>query len=383
MKKVGIATVYTGYNYGSLLQAFSVKTILNSIGYESELLGMKGSLIKGRDVRFGKLMAIILRMLAHPKIIKRSVSVYHDSVLKRLPECTRQMFLEFTTQYLHPLQASYRKLKMYAASDDYIAFVCGSDQIWNSANPYVDPFYYLRFAPQNKRIAFAPSFGRDYISAYNMDKIKTYVSEIPYLSVRESSGSILIHGMTKENVPILPDPTLVLDAAQWENALSLQPTTQENSYILAYFLSSPSDTAKASLKKLAAETGYRILNIPYLYENADWCAETTDAGPKKFLDLIRNAAVVCTDSFHGTAFSLNFKTPFYTYERNYGKAEKQSTRITSLLQLTHTESRLNYAYTGGGYEMDFTDSTAILQREREKSIEYLRASLKHIEENSK
>lgn len=45
----------------------------------------------------------------------------------------------------------------------YDKFVCGSDQVWCTTTTYVDPLMYLRFAPQEKRIAYAPSLGRDYI----------------------------------------------------------------------------------------------------------------------------------------------------------------------------------------------------------------------------
>ena len=83
--KIGIATVYTGYNYGSSLQAYATKMILRNMGYEGELLKLDGSLIPGRDVRPVKLMITALRSLIHTRSLK-SLKNYQQSMSKELPE---------------------------------------------------------------------------------------------------------------------------------------------------------------------------------------------------------------------------------------------------------------------------------------------------------
>lgn len=88
---------------------------------------------------------------------------------------------------------------------DALAGFSGSDQIWNSSTLYVDPLYYLRFAPKHKRIALSPSFGRDFIADYNKDKMRDWISDYPYLSVREA-----LH---------LLDPTLIINADEWRDIL--------------------------------------------------------------------------------------------------------------------------------------------------------------------
>ena len=54
MKKIGICTVYTGYNYGSALQAFAVKELVKRSGYIPVVFKLKGSIVKGRDFRIKK-----------------------------------------------------------------------------------------------------------------------------------------------------------------------------------------------------------------------------------------------------------------------------------------------------------------------------------------
>ena len=174
MKKIGIATVYTGYNYGSALQAYATKNILSGMGYEADVLKVRGSLAKGRDIRLGKLITIAWRSLLHKNGIK-SLKNYSANISKEFKEGTVELFNEFISNEISPQLVSYLELQKKANDDEYVAFICGSDQVWNSAVFYVDPFYYLRFACFEKRIAFAPSFGRDFIPDYNKKKIGKFV----------------------------------------------------------------------------------------------------------------------------------------------------------------------------------------------------------------
>ena len=383
MNKIGISTVFTGYNYGSALQAFATCKIVESLGFNSELMGLIGSVVKGRDVRIGKLCALAFKTLTHPSNLKNNINTYHSTMTKPIPAESVQKFDEFTQQYLNPVRYSMQELRHKAKTTEYFAFICGSDQIWNSSTYYVDPFYYLRFAPINKRVSFAPSFGRNYVPEYNWNKIKKYVGEVPFRSVRETSAVDIIEKMTGEKPTVLIDPTLILNANEWIESLdlSVNAPAEQVPYILAYFLDRPNDHAMGYVKQLAKFTGFRVIGIPYEFEGYNYCDEIVSAGPREFVELIRKAAVVCTDSFHGTAFSMNFHVPFYTFDRNYGSAEKQSTRIVSLLQLTGMLDRLNPKAFSSSYHCDFTESSMVLQNIGMKAKEYLMTSFRQIKEN--
>ena len=368
-KKIGIATVYTGFNYGSALQAFATKSILASMGYDGELLKLSGSLLPGRDVRLKKLMTVGVRSMLHSGGMK-SLKNYGDSIKKPLSGESTAMFRQFADFRLRPREVKYKQLKKEAHSDKYGAFICGSDQIWNSAVFYVDPFYYLRFAPEEKRIAFAPSFGRAFIPDYNKRKIKKYVSGIKYKSVREESGAELIKGLTGEGAQVLLDPTLVLDKAQWTEALRLKEST-EKKYLLAYFLDEPSSRAKKAVEEISKKYGLKIIGLPYSFDGTLWADNIAHAGPAEFVEYIKNAAFVCTDSFHGTAFSLNFNIPFYTFEREYGNAGKQSERINSILNIVSQKERYEPEGIENAFDISFENANQILENERKKSKAYL------------
>jgi hypothetical protein len=373
MKKIGISTVYTGYNYGSALQAYATKAILEKLGYEGVILHLDGSILPGRDVRLIKLAGITCRAILHPKIAKRSIGAYKNSIAIEYPDGANNLFDLFVSQQLQPNVLKWNALKKAALRDDYAAFICGSDQIWNADTYYVDPFYYLTFAPEYKRVAFTPSFGRDLVPKYNDKIISKYLSGIPYLSVREASGAAIIATMINKSAAVLIDPTLVLSKDDWCSLFDL--STPYLNYLLAYFLNEPSDEYKNAIREIAYKNGLRIIGIPYLFQNGDFVDEIHAAGPVEFMKLIKNASVVCTDSFHGTAFSLNFGVPFYSFERNYGTAGKQSSRILSLLDLTETEHRFCTSGELSKKPIDFLNAANILKSEKQKSIEYLTNSI--------
>ena len=178
MKKVLLTTVFSGYNYGSSLQALATKTILKELGYDCRLVAMK-SLVKGRDIRIKKLLTILIRSwLIRGKNGANALSTYKGSYKKVMIGDSVTRFANFTNEYLEPQYMSWSSIKRFAK--ECVACFAGSDQIWNSSTMYVDPLYYLRFAPAEKRIAFAPSFGRDFVAEYNKKKMSKALTKTDF-----------------------------------------------------------------------------------------------------------------------------------------------------------------------------------------------------------
>jgi len=376
MKKVGICTVYTGYNYGSALQAVATKAYLQKIGYAGEILKLSGSIVAGRDIRPKKMLLMGMNMLCHFLTAKKTMQSLMDAERKSLPFASREAFDAYYADCIGATILSEKELKKAAKDNTYVAFICGSDQIWNATTYYVDPFYYLRFAPMRKRIAFAPSFGRDFIPAYNQKKLKRNIQAIPYLSIREESGKQLIRKLTGQHAEVLVDPTLLLNQQEWVDLLDLQPIHRQP-YVLAYFLDQPSEKARKVLKQFSAQ-GYQIISLPY-ERSEDWFDVCGQAGPKEFLSYLLGADFVCTDSFHGVAFSLNFEKEFYAFEREYGGAAKQSTRVLSLLEKVGLLNRFDPADISKAEGIDYTGCKKTLHTEREKTKTFLLHALQQIE----
>lgn len=373
--RVLLATVFTGYNYGSCLQAFAGRMFLENQGFDC-LMVARRSFIKGRNVHLGKLFTILCRSL----ILKgksNSLSTYQKQYARTLVGDSAERFRNFIAENLSPHYLSWGELK--SAAKESVACFSGSDQIWNSSSLYVDPLYYLRFAPSCKRVAFAPSFGRDFIPNYNVKKMAGWISSFARLSAREDSGVELIKKITGKDATQLIDPTLMLDSADWTSALRLNE--RKDKYILAYFLDEPSPVAQNVIKLLTEKWNCKVIAIPYVFADMSYCGCVEAAGPKEFLELVKGATVVCTDSFHGTAFSINFHTPFYVFERNYGSASKQSSRILSLLTQMKMMHRYEVSDIKSENNIDFSYSDKVLNEEREKSRQYVINSISSCRKN--
>lgn len=375
--KAILTTVYSGFNYGSSLQALAGKMIISHAGLECDLVKLK-SLVKGRDIRLGKLVTIFVRSLFLSK--NSALKAYQASYKKSFVAGSEKLFYDFSDEYLRPKEVSWSQLKKMSC--DAVACFSGSDQIWNSSTLYVDPLYYLRFAPAYKRVALSPSFGRDFIADYNKKKMSAWISDYPYISIREDSGVKLINEMTGKKAEHLLDPTLIINSVQWKEVLGVQK--KNANYILAYFLDTPSAEAKQRLKELKQALKCEIVAIPYEFEDMGYCDRTVAAGPKEFVDLIANAVVVCTDSFHGTAFAINMHTPFFTFERDYGSANKQSERVLSILRKVNMIDRYQpKSPVDDLYKIDFEQAESVLNQEREKAYKYVTNAITEIRGHEK
>lgn len=378
MKKVGIVTSARELNYGALLQAYALQKVVSDMGYETSLLWWDNQKVSRRDVRLIKLWAIAWSFLCHPSIIKKSIGANSRTFEKDFTERSKVMFQEFEDECLNITFLNYRKMKSFASDNACKAIIAGSDQIWNSYALYIDPFYYLRFAPKTKRIAYAPSLGKNDIPDYNQGKMRKYIRDFKSLSVREQSGAKLINELTGLDVPVVLDPSFLMDNELWrklERKIELP-----SKYLLFYFLDEPNTECLSILKSVAEERNLPVISIPYRFDShtAINNLEYVDAGPREFLYLIDNADIILTDSFHGTAFSINYNKEFVVFDRQYGKNQTQVSRLLDLLRTFELSTR----FVRRKDEMpdltktiDYDGVNRTLNELRKHSMEYLALSL--------
>lgn len=388
MEKIGIVTVHTGYNYGTSLQVYSSKLYYEKLGYKPEILGYSNSLVKGRDIRIKKISTLLLRTFFRPVLFKKTFLTYKKSLSKEVTLESKKMFDLFTEEKLKVKKMNEKEMKNYAETKEVLALICGSDQIWNATSVYVDSFYYLQFAPKEKRIAYAPSFGKSEIPDYNKKIIKKYLSGFEYLSVRETEGQKLIKELTGKDSEVLIDPTLLISKEEWGKEIEETELPQEmkKDYIVYYFLDTPSESVLENLKKIAEEFKCEIISLPFKHENFEnfgTKVTSLDTGPLEFVKVISNAKFVCTDSFHGMLFSINLNVPFYIFARNYGTATNQSTRITSILDILDLRERfIEKEKTDLTYTIQWHKANQNLDLQREKSKQYLERCFKKIREKN-
>lgn len=337
---VGLLTLDSRiYNYGGFLQEMALQDAINSLGYECEIIDYEVSqefntfsLKRGiKNFSFDK----IKKKLTKEKTILLSDSV-SDLITKR-----KRAFDKYRAHNL-VLSKKMSYSDLHSIDLNYEQLVCGSDQIWNP--DYNIPAFFLNFGRKDcRKIIYAASIGKDYLSRHQ-EKIYSKLLEVPdYISVREDSARKLISGITEKNVELVLDPTLLHQQEYWVKKADDSSLNHKN-YIFCYFLNLTDEKVK-SANEFARRNNCEIIAIPYLHNEMEEYSEKlegkllSEVNPADFLNLIRNAEAVITDSFHATVFSIIFQKDFWCFGRNAG-TYNMNTRLHTLLGYVEMQDRL-------------------------------------------
>lgn len=375
MQTIAIVNRTNLKNFGSVLQVYALCEAIKRLGYHSEVVWQSGNMSKNQDIRPVKVIRTLLRLCSHPLLLWSTVKAIIDAKSQVIDELKEKKFNDFVDANF--VQSFYdpEEITKMAATDKFYKFVCGSDQIWSSTTLYPDPMMYLRFAPKGKRVAYAPSLGRNYIPNYNKKILKKYISDVPCLSVREDEGRRLIKELTGRDALVVADPTLLLSSRDWDS-LKIEIETPGN-YVLCYFLDTPSDDVKTNICKYASLSGRDIVVLGKL-NNLNYPQNKIHfpvAGPGEFLHLISNASMVITDSYHGMLFAINYRKKFWSVERAYSQYDQSSRQLTVLSRLDLKERYLKKDFNFSDANIDYVSVRTKIEDFVTESMDYLKQSL--------
>lgn len=369
MKKVAIMTWFNYSNFGTSLQVSALTRAIVKLGYQTEVIQYipHGKIVTRLDYKDPKTYI--------KKIENRINKLNAIGVIDNNRESAFQNFLD---RHIKLTSLYKTESELYALNNQFDAFVCGSDQIW--APSCFDPKYFLDFVQESRKmISYAPSIGLPEIAdPYVRNRMKECIGRFKHLSVREEQGKELIKELCGKEATVVLDPTLLLNLDEWDNMVSNQ--VEPSPYILCYFLGNNKQSWD-HVSKLSKKVGIPVKIIPVFAHDLESGFQVASAiGPKEFLGLIKNAAFVCTDSFHGTVFSILYERPFYTYERFSNKdSNSQNSRIYNILKIVGLEERLIKDKANvmiKPLECKFVDAKQRLEKERKKSLQYLEEALK-------
>lgn len=343
MKKIGLCVRYDCNNYGSMLQILATQKAIEKVGWEYELIRYDKktlSFILKNIPRIFNPYFVKGKMMA----IQKKKELYRYSEIKKLNEKRLELFSEYRRKYIGPYSHIFKGFKkLKDGANSYDAIMVGSDQLWTPAG-LKTKYYNLLFVPDAiKKISFATSFGITKVPRNQIQMTREYLNRIEYLSVREESGATIVKELTGRNALVAVDPTLLFSGKEWEEIF---PTKVEYShpYIFAYFLGTSIHYRKL-VENLAMKTGCSIITCPHMDEFVEYDTkfgdmQRFDVDPVAFLNLIRGADFVCTDSFHGTIFSILNHKKFLTFNRYDDSIRvSKNTRIDSLLNLLGLQER--------------------------------------------
>ncbi len=332
---LGVCLKYTQNNYGSKLQALATVRMFEELGLEYEI-------IRYNKKTVGFFLKSLPRFFNWVFINDRYSQIQRAFEFRRHPDVKKKVnarnkaFDSFDFHFdghLSEVYKSYGDLKKRCA-EKYDAVITCSDQLW-SPSALGSGFYNLMFAPDEmKMVSWASSFGVNDIPWYQKKRTRKYLNRIGHISVRENRGAEIVKELTGRDVPVLMDPVFVFDKNEWNDLVPLREPEWEP-YIFCYFLGGNPEH-RAAAKKLSEATGMKIVTLRHLDEYVDSDEDfgdfaPYDVDPARFLSILRNAAYVCTDSFHGTAFSVIFEKKFLVFDRYSDKSSNsKNSRIESL-----------------------------------------------------
>ena len=386
--KVGIASCYYNRNYGSMLQAYATQKIIEKLGYKAITIQclppinyMTQSKIKYYFHKIGNIDIVRSKIRQQ----KGKTNAGSNSEYLRNRTIRNEKFDEFYKKYIHlsELNETREDLTQLASSMD--AVIVGSDMLWHPINIEHD-YYTLTFVPDPvKRISYATSFGTTSIPKYQRKRAKDFLERFSAISVREQSGVQVIKdlGVSKQ-VKVVLDPTLLFNAEEWMVIQKVEPII-EDKYIFCYFLGVNQEHRRLA-NELKKKTGHKIVTLPHLDEYVANDEQFGDyqlfnIGPSEFVNLIRNAAYVLTDSFHGTCFSILNHKKFMTFNRFQAKnTQSTNTRIDSLLGNLHLEKRRVLSSDFDicsliDEDIDYNTADGMLEHMREASLKYLKSCI--------
>lgn len=349
MKKIGIVSCYFQHNYGSMLQALATQMALDKLNYENETVDISGfnhEIQKAKLLYFAKASLtsdILLSKLGMTKnVLIKKFSKNEYAAVSRI---RAEKFDDFSKKWFRksPKYTSKKELGD-SCKENYSSVLVGSDQLWLPGNIAAD-YYTLNFVPETvNTIAYATSFGQSSLPKDSARKAALFLKKIRHIGVREESGQKLVKELAGRDVPVVCDPTLLFTGEEWLSIQKDEPIV-EDKYILCYFLGN-NPPHREFAKRLRQATGCKIVALTHLDEfvksDEGYADETPyNVDPADFLNLIRNATYVCTDSFHCSVFSMLYKKVFFTFRR-YARKTKSSTnsRLDTLFRLAGVSGRI-------------------------------------------
>jgi len=336
--KIAILTLPLHTNFGGILQAYALQTVLQEMKNEVCVLEVARPTLS----KWSRYAIFVKRLV---KFLARRESRFYGSMTEW--EIVNRNTLRFIDTYIHrEFVGDLSDLR----EGEFDAIVVGSDQIWRPK--YYQPICnaYLEFAREwrnVKRVAYAASFGTgdwEY-SPQETQECSRLLKMFDAVSVREFSGV----GLCKKNLDVdavqMLDPTLLLDKNIY---LSLSENVkaggQENG-LLSYFLDE-SEEKKAIARSLADKYGFSLFrnNNPSVEKYRLSFEERIQSSVEQWIAGFRDAKFVVTDSFHGCVFSIIFNRPFIVLSNQ----KRGVDRVASLLSILGLEDRMIFP----GIEME-------------------------------
>lgn len=350
--KIGILSMQRIRNYGSFLQAYALSNIIKSLGHELEFVDFK----------------------IEPCAVEPEIPLSIENAPEHLKEAVKYILEaehNFATNILKDINVSERNERAFVDT-----LVIGSDEVFNCLQKNPDVGYSLELFGKDsnakKIISYAASCGNttyQRICEHNkQDEISELLNKFSAISVRDENSRDFVENLSNITPIHHLDPVLIYDF----NDVIIDNVTLDN-YIIAYAYDfNFSKEEAAYIKEFAKKHNKKILAFSICYQ--DFADIIVDPHPLEILAYFQKADFVITNTFHGTIFSIKSHTPFVAFTRNYN-TQKLSDLIKRLGFQDRQVNSLEYLEEKYNHKIDFSKCDELLEKERIRSIEYLKENL--------
>ncbi len=313
--KIGIMTFHRANNFGAVLQAYALQTVLVNNGYEVNIIDYRNDSLermfhnRSLKVKFKKVVKYF---------------VYHNYITS-VDRASRK-FDVFRKEFLK-LSLPYSKATVKKINELYDVVISGSDQVWNMWYVGGDKAFLLDFVKKEKRYSYAASFGGNFYAEKFKQEILPELQKFETYLVREQAGAKFLKDNLGVDSTVVCDPTLLLKCDDWLKIAGRNCSTEN--YILCYFVA-PETNGLAFAKRMAKRFGCKIKCLAWRGNDPE-IEYVNDEGPLGFLSYVKNAKMIVTTSFHGLAFAINLNIPFF-FELNHNK-DNNNDRIKEMMEL--------------------------------------------------
>lgn len=331
--RIGIITLPLHTNYGGILQAYALQTVLERMGHDVCLIEEKRKPLSlplwKAPLSYGK--RILKNILGHP------CPIFYERKVNRESPIIRQNTDRFINRYIkRKIVDSFSDLN----ESDFDAIVVGSDQIWRPKYfPHIEHAF-LDFAKDWKirRIVYAASLGTDEweYNSKQTSECGRLLRIFDAVSVRENSGVDLCKKHFGVNAQHVLDPTMLLDKEDYIKLFESANTYKSNGNLLCYILDETEDKT-ALIKNIATGKRLKPFNVKSQSDNINSSVSERIQPPlEQWLRGFYDTDFVVTDSFHACVFSLIFNKPFIAI----GNVDRGLSRFNSLLTMFGLEKRM-------------------------------------------
>ncbi|MDE7300360.1 MAG: polysaccharide pyruvyl transferase family protein [Lachnospiraceae bacterium] len=306
--KIGIMTINSAYNYGCVLQAWSLQRFLEKEGHEAAII----------NYRIPEIDNVYRLFQSRERFKNTALNTCYNGARRlkfRLTQGPRirkaQKFEHFINEVMNTTKVygSFRQLQEERAGEEYDVLVTGSDQVWNGTiTKGMKPAYFLAFDTSGKKkLAYAASIGKTELMNAERDFFRRHLREYSSIGVREQSAKQLLSPLTDRPVTVVLDPTLLLSREDFDGLK--QPSRYRKPYIFVHVIGKDARLIKI-VAQVSEQTGLPVVQNRMKKQFTNELGRFADAGPEEFLGLVEGAELVITNSFHATVFSI-------VYERNF------------------------------------------------------------------